>query len=258
VAPRYAVYFVPAARSGLYRFGSSLLGYDCYTGTEIRFPQTLPVAKPAWRELTQEPRRYGFHATLKAPFHLAGGIDEAELVEAFHTFCRSNAVAAVFAPVVAVIEGFVAIVPLASEPAVERLAAACVTAFDRFRAPLNAHDRARRLAAGLSERQAQNFERWGYPYVFEDFRLHLTLTGRLPVERQATVLPFLREQFAAVRGAGAARIDAIALLRQDDSQARFRILSRAIAGGAARWFEAAPRPPRPGQDNSEQNPRDAW
>jgi putative phosphonate metabolism protein len=232
VAPRYAVYFVPEAQDALYLFGSALLGYDCYTGTEIRFPQTLPVPEPVWRELTQEPRRYGFHATLKAPFHLADGADEAELVEAFHAFCRSKAVAAAFTPVVAVIEGFVAIVPSGSEPAVDRLAAACVTALDRFRAPLNAHDRARRLAAALSERQAQNLERWGYPYVFEDFQLHLTLTGRLPVERQA-IVPFLRDRFAALRGAGAVRVDAIALLRQDDVQARFRILSRATAGGAA-------------------------
>jgi putative phosphonate metabolism protein len=233
VTPRYAVYYVPAPQSALYRFGSSLLGYDCYSGSEIGFPQALPVPEPAWRELTQEPRRYGFHATLKAPFRLADGADEAELVEAFHAFCRSKAVAAVFTLVVAVVEGFIAIVPSENEPTVDRLAAACVAAFDRFRAPLSAHDRARRLGTALSDRQAQNLERWGYPYVFEDFRLHLTLTGRLPAERQATVLPFLRERFAAAGGPGAVRIDAVALLRQDDAEARFRVLSRVAVSGDA-------------------------
>jgi putative phosphonate metabolism protein len=231
VKPRYAVYFVPAAQSALYRFGSALLGYDCYTGNEIDFPDALPLSPPAWRESTREPRRYGFHATLKAPFRLADGTDETGLVEAFHVFCRSEAAAA-FTPVVAVIEDFIAIVPSGGEPAVDRLAAACVTAFDRFRAPLDANDRERRLAAHLSRRQAQNLERSGYPYVFEDFRLHLTLTGRLPTERQGIVLPFLRQQFAAVQGPDAARIDAIALLRQDNADARFRILSRASANGA--------------------------
>jgi putative phosphonate metabolism protein len=231
--PRYAVYFVPAAQSALYRFGAAHLGYDCYTGTEIGFPDALPVPEPAWREMTQEPRRYGFHATLKAPFRLADRADESELVEAFHAFCRSKAVPAAFAPVVAVIEGFIAIIPSGNEPAVDRLAVACVTAFDRFRAPSSAHDRARRLAAGLSERQARHLERWGYPYVFEDFRLHLTLTGRLPAERQEVVLPFLRERFAAARGSGAVLIDAVALLRQDDADARFRIISRVAAGGTA-------------------------
>jgi putative phosphonate metabolism protein len=233
VKPRYAIYFVPAAQSALYRFGAALLGYDCYTGKEIGFPEVLPLPEPMWRELTREPRRYGFHATLKAPFRLADGADETELVEAFHAFCRSDVAAAIFTPVVAVIDGFVAIVPSGNEPTVDHLAAACVTAFDRFRAPLNAHDRERRLAAGLSKRQAQNLERWGYPYVFEDFRLHLTLTGRLTAERQAVVLPFLREQFAVARGPGPVPIDAIALSRQDNAEARFRVLSSATAGGAA-------------------------
>jgi hypothetical protein len=225
VKPRYAVYFVPAAKSALYRFGSTLLGYDCFTGTDIRFPEALPVPEPAWRELTQEPRRYGFHATLKSPFHLADGADEAALIAAFRTFCRSEAVAAAFTPVVTVVESFVAIVPSVSEPAVDCLAAACVTAFDRFRAPLDAHDRARRLAADLSARQAQNLERWGYPYVFEDFRLHLTLTGRLSAERQAIVLPFLRENFSAACGAARVRVDRIVLLRQDRADARFVVLN---------------------------------
>ncbi len=27
--PRYAIYFVPPARSDLYRFGARFLGYDC-------------------------------------------------------------------------------------------------------------------------------------------------------------------------------------------------------------------------------------
>jgi putative phosphonate metabolism protein len=229
VQPRYAVYFVPAAQSALYRFGASLLGYDCYTGTEVGFPQALPVPGPAWRELTLEPCRYGFHATLQAPFHLADGADEAELAEAFHTFCRSKAVAAAFTPVVAVIEGFIAIIPSANEPAVDRLAAACVTTFDRFRAPLSARDRERRLKAGLSARQAQNLERWGYPYVFEDFRLHLTLTGRLSAERQSAVLPYLRESFSAL-SCSAIRIDRIALLRQDRPDARFIVLRDAAIG----------------------------
>jgi putative phosphonate metabolism protein len=232
VKPRYAIYFVPAAQSALYRFGSALLGYDCYTGKEIGFPDALPIPEPAWRELTQEPRRYGFHATLKAPFRLADGVDETELIVAFDAFCRSKAVAAAFTPVVATIEGFIAIVPSGAEPTVDGLAAACVTGFDRFRAPLNAHDRARRPAAGLAERQAQNLERWGYPYVFEDFRLHLTLTGRLPAERQAAVLSSLRESFSALPGAPI-RIDRIALLRQDRPDARFTVLRDApIAAGA--------------------------
>ncbi len=230
--PRYAIYFVPAAASALYRFGAAVLGYDCYTACDTGFPAGLPLPQSAWHELTSEPRRYGFHATLKAPFFLADDVDEAALADAFDTFCRSTALPAAFAPVVAVLEGFVAVVPVQSSPAIDRLGAACVTAFDRFRAPLSAPDRARRMSARLSARQAGQLERWGYPYVFEDFRLHLTLTGRLAAEREHAVVRYLEERFAALR-APPVRIDRVALLRQDRPDARFTVMRQAGIGPGA-------------------------
>ena len=89
IAPRYAIYFVPAAETALYRFGAAVLGYDCFTGVEIPTPDVLPVDAGAWRELIHEPRRYGFHATMKAPFRLAAGRTEAELIDAFEDFART-------------------------------------------------------------------------------------------------------------------------------------------------------------------------
>jgi hypothetical protein len=68
---RYALYFVPPADSALYRFGSSVLGYDCYTGGTLTHPDELVRDARAWHSMVDEPRRYGFHATLKAPFHLS-------------------------------------------------------------------------------------------------------------------------------------------------------------------------------------------
>src|SRR5579872_6958585 len=84
--PRYALYFVPAANSDLFRCGSAILGYDCYTGVAADFPEEFEADAAAWAELTAEPRRYGFHATLKAPFRLAPSCTEAELVVAFKNF----------------------------------------------------------------------------------------------------------------------------------------------------------------------------
>jgi hypothetical protein len=231
VNPRYAVYFVPAADSALYRFGAAVLGYDGYTGSDVDFLDRLPMERAAWHDATREPRRYGFHATLKAPFHLANGCDETALLDALQTFCRSIESASVFEPIVASLAGFIAIVPTAAVPAIDRLAAACVTAFDRFRAPSSGPDRDRRRI-GLTARQADNLDRWGYPFVFDDFRLHLTLTGRLGADRHAVVLAYLRNRFAAVRGACPVALDRIALLRQDRPDTSFLVIRHAAIGAA--------------------------
>jgi hypothetical protein len=229
VGPRYAVYFVPAPDSALYRFGSAVLGYDCYDASDVGFPDVLPMERPAWRDLTSEPRRYGFHATLKAPFFLASGTAESDLLAQFRTFAGGLDEAPAFAPVIDALEGFIAIVPTARDPAIDRLAASCVTGFDRFRAPLNDEDRRRRMA-GLSKQHVAYLDRWGYPFVFDAFRLHLTLTGRLATEARATVLSALREGFAAACGARPVRIDRLALLRQDRPDARFRVIDYAAIG----------------------------
>src|SRR6266700_6027115 len=107
--PRYAIYFVPAAATALYRFGASALGYDCFTGADIPTLDALPVDAGEWRELTHEPRRYGFHATLKAPFHLAPGRTEAELIGEFKAFARATRIAPRVEPAVRLLQHFVAI-----------------------------------------------------------------------------------------------------------------------------------------------------
>jgi len=84
--PRYAIYFVPPAETEFFRFGSAVLGYDCYTGGGNRRPAILDAEPEFWDRLTAEPRRYGFHATLKAPFDLAPSCQEAQLVSALHSF----------------------------------------------------------------------------------------------------------------------------------------------------------------------------
>jgi putative phosphonate metabolism protein len=218
--PRFAIYYADAPGSALDRFGASLLGYDAYSGEDLPFPDGV---LPDWRELTQDPRKYGFHATLKAPMALAAGRTEAQLVAACELFADAARPVPLIRPVVDSISGFIAVVPSEPSPELERLAADCTRAFDFFRAPLTPEDLARRNSAKLTPRQCEYLDRWGYPYVMEEFRFHMTLTGRLPAERRDSVVAMLRERFAAVDLA-ALEIDRIALFRQDDAASRFEII----------------------------------
>lgn len=224
---RYAIYFVPGAASALYRFGSSVLGYDCYTGTDLRPSAEFAPDAALWRELTQEPRRYGFHATLKAPFHLSPSCTEAQLTSAFLSFAALGHAVGRIAPEVDLISGFTAVVPRQPSDAVAALADKCTTMFDAFRAPMSARERARRVAANLSQSQMHNLERWGYPYLFRDFRFHMTLTGKLAGAHANAVLAQLRASFGRACGDEELAIDRLALLKQEGEHARFRVICQA-------------------------------
>ncbi|KYH01874.1 DUF1045 domain-containing protein [Bradyrhizobium sp. DOA1] len=221
--PRYAIYFAAGSDSALSRFGAELLGYDAYTGDELPFPrQALDIA-PDWRDVTADPRKYGFHATLKAPMALAPGRTEAELAAACAAFAGTPRPIPTIRPIVDSISGFIAVIPAEPLDALQGLAADCVRAFDSFRAALTAEDRARRKPDKLSEQQRDHLDRWGYPYVMEEFCFHMTLTGRLDAARRGPILEMLRRRFAAL-GLDALEIDRLALFKQDDAKARFRII----------------------------------
>jgi putative phosphonate metabolism protein len=222
--PRYAIYYSPAPGSALDRFGATLLGYDARSGEEPAFPDGVVQMAPDWRDLTKDARKYGFHATLKAPFALVPGKTEAELVAACEEFADAPRPIPVIQPAVDSIDGFIAVMP--SEPSVELelLAADCTRDFDPFRAPLTPEDRQRRNPAKLTPKQRERLDRWGYPYVMEDFRFHMTLTCRLTEARREPVLAMLQSRFSDL-GLDTLAINRIALFRQDNAEARFRIVN---------------------------------
>jgi putative phosphonate metabolism protein len=222
-SPRYALYYAPESGSALDRFGAHLLGYDAHRGEELRFPDDMALAVPDWLELTRDPRKYGFHATLKAPISLATGRTEAELLAACATFAQKTRPIPVITPTVNAISDFIAIVPAEPSAELATLAADCVREFDAFRAPLTAEDRARRNPSKLTAQQCDYLDRWGYPYVMEEFRFHMTLTGRLPPERREALAAVLWERFAALKMTSLS-IDRIAMFRQDNASARFGIV----------------------------------
>jgi len=225
--PRYAIYFIPAAESDLYRFGSAILGYDCYTGKSVPYPDEFQADAAGWSQVIDEPRRYGFHATLKAPFRLLPSCNEAQLVSAVHSFAGLGHAVPMISPIVQMVSGFAAIVARRQEPSIDALASHCTTIFDAFRAPMSPPERARRMALGLSRRQIQNLDRWGYPHVFADFRFHMTLTGTIETRRRRRILASLRQCLGRMRADQPVSIDRLALVKQESAQAGYRVITHA-------------------------------
>ena len=195
---RYAIYYSPPHDDPLTRLATSWLGRDAFTG-ECAPPR--PVARLSAAEVayhTAAARRYGFHATLMAPFTLSPDESEGELMTALDIFCETMPPVVVQRLELRRLDGFFALMPEEQGPDLSGLARDVVIAFDRFRAPLGESERERREAAGLSPSQLRNLLRWGYPYVFEDFRFHMTLTGRVDEAEAARVHRAIEEHFGPV------------------------------------------------------------
>lgn len=225
---RYALYYAPAADSALARFGAAILGYDAATGAEV--PHRVPEGAEDWPAATTEPRKYGFHATLKAPFLLAEDVTRQDLEAAMAAFAAATRPVVLDGLAVTSIGPFCALTPVGDPQGVNDLASRAVVAFDRFRAPMTPSDRERRLKSPLTERQIRYLDDWGYPYVHEEFRFHMTLTGPLHIDIRDGVRAGLTAAYAEAVPAGPVAVDQIVLFRQAPGE-RFRIVARAAFTG---------------------------
>lgn len=183
---RYAVYFVPGGALG--ENAASWLGWDLCKGQHVGQPdwEGLDVLK-----LTEAPRRYGFHATIKPPFHLADGTTEEELQTALAVLCGSLSPVSLAALELAAMGRFLVLAPVGNHPGISALAAEIVEQLDRFRAAPTEDELARRRAQPLRKEHEQNLRDWGYPYVMDQFRFHMTLTGRLEANERDIVIEAL-------------------------------------------------------------------
>ncbi len=181
---------------------------------------------PAAQDITGSPRHYGFHATLKAPFRLVEGGALEPLLNAVERFAVARRWVEGPPLRVEALGQFLALVPSGPDSRLDALAADCVQAFEPFRAPLTAAELSRRRAAGLSPRQDRYLEEWGYPYVMEEFRFHMTLTERLPdAATRAHWKAVLEAHFAPLADQPLV-LDGISVFVQDSLESPFRHLAR--------------------------------
>jgi putative phosphonate metabolism protein len=190
---RYAVYYAPRPGTFADR-AADWLGRDPETGNMRPQPDLgLPAA-----EITGEPRRYGFHGTIKPPFRLAPGVMRDDLDAAMRSLASCLSPVALPGLRIANLDGFLALVPDGDGPDLQQLGAAVVRELDPLRAPATQAEIARRRPERLTPRQRSLLDQWGYPFVMEEFRFHLTLTDRLPASMADHAQAVLKEHFAPV------------------------------------------------------------
>lgn len=219
---RYAIYYAPPAGPWA-DWAAAWLGWDAGQGADARHPEVAGLPRDV-AELTATPRKYGFHATLKPPFRLADG----QSADALHQACA--AMAAKTAPVtldglrLSRLGGFLALTPEGDVTALGALAARCVADLDSFRAPPTEAEIARRNPAALNAHQGALLDLWGYPWVMDQFRFHMTLTGDVP-EAEAEAVRAVLAPIVAPLVPGPLVIDQVCLFGED-AGGRFHILHR--------------------------------
>lgn len=228
---RYAIYFAPPTDTALGRFGRFWFDPEGPPELEGFDVEELTTAQAF-------ARHYGFHATIRAPFTLAPHCSETDLRTALNAFAAAQAPLTLAPLQPAALGAYLTLRPSEPSPALNDLAADCVRAFEPLRAPLSEADIARRRRSRLTPRQDQLMLQWGYPYVMEEFRFHLTLAG-----------PLENDQLERLRNAlaGATReltqtplvIDRLSLCYQPGRDAPFSALMTAEFSGGDRHRNVA-------------------
>ncbi len=217
---RIALYYAPGTDDPLHQRASAWLGRDAVSGAEIPQPA---IAGVDIAEITADARGYGFHATLKPPFRVAGDVQAA--LQAAQDFAARTAPFALPPLQVADLDGFLALRESAPCPALHALADGAVAALDPHRAPATDAEIARRKPEKLSPRQREYLAAWGYPYVFAEWRFHMTLTRRLTPAEKAIILPAVTEALGDIPTATRMVTD-ICIFAQAAPGAPFIILER--------------------------------
>lgn len=218
---RYAIYVVPDGPLG--NFGAKWLGWDTINGRPGDPPKIDGLPLPV-SDLTEQPRKYGLHGTVKPPFFLTEGATEAGLHHAMRALCEAMPAVDLDGLRLARLGRFLALVPDGPVSELANLASTVVRKLDRFRAAPGKAGLVRRGTDKLSPIQQGMLVQWGYPYVMEEFRFHITLTGALSEDEANMVMtalaphvrPLLLRPFA---------IDSLCLCGQDE-KGRFHLLHR--------------------------------
>ncbi|AHG47628.1 phosphonate metabolism protein [Rhizobium leguminosarum bv. trifolii CB782] len=221
---RYALYFTPPKDHPLTGAASLWLGRDAFSGETYPAPEHETLGAAEQFELTADPRRYGFHATIKAPFSLAASVTEKDFMTVVEDFAARTPAFEIPELVLGQLGRFFALVPGSLHQPLQDFAAKVVKSFEPFRAALSPADMARRNPEKLSEGQRANLQRWGYPYVMEDFGFHMTLTGQVPETRAEMMKAILTERFADFIGRPLS-ITGLAVFTEETRGAPFKVHS---------------------------------
>lgn len=222
---RYAIYYTPPIYDGLSVAAASWLGRNVYSGEAPEAPSVAGFSRQELAFHTAVPRRYGFHGTIKAPFLLHSETSEAALLKTLMHFASTVTPFEIPRMEIARLGEFYGLAPSGPCDEMNHLAASVVQAFDTFRAPLSDVEIERRDPDRLTAPQFSNLHRWGYPYVMDEYRFHMMLTGPVHPNLNIRFETALREFFGPLLNEPV-KISSLALFIEPEAGAPLRVHSQ--------------------------------
>jgi hypothetical protein len=210
---RYAIYFCPAVDTALGR-----LGRDWLATHTIELPGMSAERRDA---LLADVRRYGWHATIRAPFSLAENVTYDDLHQAVAALAKTLTPFALPLQINRLAD-FLALRPSGDCAKLHALAATCVEALMPLCAPLS-DEALQRRSAGLDVDELALLQRYGYPYVLDRYRFHLTLSAPAAAHEEHAMCKWLEPRVAELP---LTQIDALSICREAKPGAPFELLER--------------------------------
>lgn len=231
--PRYAIYFAPNERTPLGRFGCHWLGRSAaeLDSHPVDLPENLEQHKH--QQLIEAPKHYGFHGTLKAPFELNTAYTSNDLDEALQNFAQKFPSFTIDRLKLQTIASFIALTPEEQSEnlsLLQSLHEELTENIDYLRAPLSDYDKNRFMARDLSTKLKENLLNFGYPFVLESFKFHLTLTSSLKKDDISSYFELLDRLTTHFRDDGFF-CDRISLFRQETRTSPFLLTNEYMLQG---------------------------
>ena len=232
-AARFAIYYAPPPESVWWAIGCDWLQRDPAAGATPAAPIVPGLSRPL-TELTAEPRRYGWHATLVAPFRCQPQVEPQAMVQHVAEWARRQQ--PFLLPVqVARLDRFIALQPDESSAAARQaaaamhaLAAGAVHHCAALRAAPTPGELAKRRLQALSARQDELLQAWGYPYVLDEFRFHMTLSNSIDAADGDAIMAWWQPKLAEL---GPLPVASVAIYVEPEPGADFLLWQRLPLGG---------------------------
>lgn len=185
---RLAIYFTPRPDSEITRCATKWLGRDVFSANYLGQQPPAKMSVARFKELTSSPFHYGFHGTIKPPFRLTPNSSIEQVAARLRDFAKKEEPFILPDLHPCIMGRFLCLQPSKPCPQLYQLAEKTVRQFDDLRLMPGADELLKRRRSGLSLRQESILQRWGYPYLMEEFRFHLTLSDKIDDDNEREIL----------------------------------------------------------------------